>query len=499
MTRGENTAPWGETSFERDRNWYSHLKWKHWDDKQRYSEIRQQALEDPTFDLFEHFRPTGRPKHDIGRYVMRHNVRVPLINSMSEWQTAMNEGFAMLRSELPQDYEGYSGLLSSKPIGVLETYPYNTRGYEDRYGQDREIEGPIFQQPTMNYGWRGASQKLSNEKAGELDAFLTDGLFNGTLDPSYPLAVDEWPVDMMRLAESAARWKYKMPIDSFDAYHRAAASRWRYVPGKNLKVMRDPVVEGKYYVGVTNTHHDIWLLQDGRDSPDMAAYHYKSDHFHAYHGGLNKDAKFGFEYTLPTKPIIDTYERVRTLPYFDQRQAPLMELQYGDDGNVHFLQYLKTGRMLGDPGEFALPSNDRAVTIHDVSGATAPEGEDVRIYLDPPVFTRSMEGQAFFMRDNLEHGAHVQVAAKMAKVCIQDYWLCFKDNHFSSAPLVRPPVAMGLVDSVGDGAKAFAKVAGGRFSGNRIADVRYVDAVVTSNGRAATIESDWEVKTETPN
>ena len=498
MSRGESgKAPWGEASFERDRNWYRHLKWKHWDDKQRYSEIRQQALEDPTFDLFEHFRPTGRPKYDIGRYVMRHNVNVPIINSMGDWQSAMLEGTAMLRSEMPQDYDGYSGLLASKHIGINETYPYNMRGYEDRYGKEREVEGPVHWRPTMNYGWRGESQRLSSDRAHELDRFYVDGLFGGTLDPAYVLQAAEWSSDILYLAESAAEWRYKLPVDSYSLRY-ASASRWRYVPGKNLKVMRDPAVEGKYYVGVTNTHHDIWLLQDGRDSPDMAAYHNKGDHFPAYHGGLNKKARNEPEYTLQTQAIIDAYEKVRTLPFFDQRQAPLMELQYGEDGKVHFLQYLKTGRLLGDPGEFALPSGDNIATIHDVSGATDPEGERLRIYLDPPVFTNSMENQAFFMRDNLEHGPQVQVAAMMAKVCIQDYWLSFKDNHFSSAPLVRPPVAMGLVDGVGDGIKAFTQVVGGRF-GNRTKDVKYVDAIVTSNGRAATIQSDWDVKIERPN
>lgn len=500
MTRGESGgAPWGEVSFERDRNWYSHLQWKNWDTKQQYAVLRQRALEDPTFDLFEHFTPTGKPKHDIGRYVMRHNVRVPLVNSMTEWQHAMLEGTAMLRSELRQDYDGYSGLLSSREIGAEVTYPIGPEGYEDLpWSGVRRVEGPLNQQPRVHYGWRGDSRRLSSEKAREVGQFLTDGLFDGTLDPAYVLSTSEWSEDLVGLAESAARWRYDLPLDSFDLTSRASASRWRYVPGKNLKVMRDPAVEGKYYVGVTNTHHDIWLLQDGRDSPDMAAYHNKGDHFPAYHGGLNEKARNEPEYILPTKTIIDTYEKIRTLPYFDQRQAPLMELQYGEDGKVHFLQYLKTGRQLDDPGEFALPSGGDAVTIHDVSGATGPEGEKVRIYLDPPVFTRSMENQAFFMRDNLEHGPHVQVAAMMAKVCIQDYWLSFKDNHFSSAPLVRPPVAMGLVDGVGDGMKAFTQVAGGRF-GNRTKEVKYIDAVVTSNGRAATIETDWDVKIEQPN
>lgn len=500
MSRPEkDQAPWGETSFERDRNWYGHLDWKYWETKQYYNELRQRALDDPSFDLFEHFMPTLRPKHDIGRYVMRHNVQVPLVTSMLEWQFAMHQGEAILRSELPQDYAGHSGLLSSKHVGTDETYPLDPiYGYEDRYGDERKVEGPIHQRPTLDYGWRGESTKLSSEKAKELDLFLVDGLLEGTLDPAYVLATTEWSADKMELAESAAKWRYELPIG-----HRsmldASASRWRYVPGKNLKVMRDPAVEGKYYVGVTNTHHYIWQLEDGRDSADMAAYHWKGDHFKAYHGGLNKEARNEPEFTLPTQAIIDTYEKVRTLPYFDARQAPLMELQYGKDGKVHFLQYLKTGRILGDPGEFALPSSDQAITIHDVSGATTPEGEKVRIYLDPHVFTRSMENQAFFMRRNLEHGPHVQAAAMMARVCIQDYHLSFKDNHFSSAPLVRPQVALGLWDAVGDGEKRFSEVTRSVPDSDRKGDIRYLDAIVTSNGRAATIESDWDIKIEQAN
>lgn len=496
---GEAT-PWGEASFERDRNWYAHLQWKHWDTKQQYSELRQRALEDPTFDLFEHFMPTGKPKHDIGRYVMRHNVRVPLISSMEDWQSAMVEGVAMLRSELPQDYDGYSGLLSSLEVGTEVRYPIGPDGYEDRpWDGQRRVEGPVYQRPTVHYGWRGESRKLSSEKAKQHDLFMVEGLLDGSIDPAYVLEVTDWSADMAILAESAASWRYAMPLGWQSLHLDASASRWRYVPGKNLKVMRDPVVEGKYYVGVTNTHHDIWLLQEGRDSPDMAAYHNKADHFPAYHGGFNEAARLQPEYTLPTKAIIDTYEKVRTLPYFDHSQVPLMELQYGQDGQVYFLQYLKTGRTLNDPGAFPLPSGENVVTIHDVSGATEATGEKVRVYLDPPVFTRSMENQAFFMRDCLASGMHVQAAAMMAKVCIQDYWLSFKDNHLSSAPLVRPQVAIGLLDEVGEGSEKFAEVAGSRFNFRRIDDVKYIDAIVTSNGRAATIESNWDVKIERPN
>ena len=134
MSTEQQDAPWGETSFEQDRNWYAHLPIEsfHEHDKQHYQHSHAKALEDPEFDLFENFMPTGRPKHDIGRYVMRFGINVPLITNLNQWQEAVMSGTGMIRSEHPQDYMGQSGLYSTDILRVKKTYPLNENGYPDR-------------------------------------------------------------------------------------------------------------------------------------------------------------------------------------------------------------------------------------------------------------------------------------------------------------------------------------------------------------------------------
>lgn len=93
-------------------------------------------------------------------------------------------------------------------------------------------------------------------------------------------------------------------------------------------------------------------------------------------------------------------------------------------------------------------------------------------------------------------GNALQAASMLAKVAIV-YGLSFKDNHFSDAPLFRPPVAIGMWDGVGEVNKrihALEAQIPKTHAGEEVKHLNYVDAVVTSNGRRATIESDWELK-----
>ena len=63
-----------------------------------------------------------------------------------------------------------------------------------------------------------------------------------------------------------------------------------------------------------------------------------------HHDGHYRTAEEG--YLFLTKPVIEMYEKVHILPYFDATELPVMEMQYGDDGMLYFLQYLKTGNKL---------------------------------------------------------------------------------------------------------------------------------------------------------
>lgn len=499
-------APWGEASFEQDRDWYGHLSSYPEDNasKSHYSVAKARALADPTFDFFDEIMPTHRPKHDIGRYVMRHSIPVPIISTMSEWQDALMSETAMLRSEHPQDYAGESGLYSSHRFILTKTYPFDEDGYPDeQYGisEDgrsrvlhRRYSGPpeatlslgpidILSNPLMAERHLGSS--AVNAAVSEM---LRQGLHNGMINPHAYMRWRYWDREneSHMLDAQSMRYKHTVVPDFL------RVSRWRYVPGNNIRIVRDNVIEGKYYIGGDRAHHH-WEVVDGQDAPDAEA--------HTKTGYRGTPSSKTLEYTLPTRKIIELYEKVRTLPYFDTTQVPLMEMQYGYDGKIHFLQYLKTGLKLAGTEEFALPSGPNVVTSYDTRGSTSPNGEKVRIYLDPRVFTRRMKDQAFFADHNL-HARAAQVASFMSRAMIVNTMLSFKDNHWSSSPLYQAPVAIGTWNGECEVEKRFAEVSRQKPQRNMHTEdtqVEYVDAIVTSNGRRATIESDWQLKTEEVN
>lgn len=505
----ESDTPWGEQSFERERQWYAHLDTNPEETlrftKADYSRHRQAALDDPEYDLFDHLMPTDRPKHDIGRYVMRHGIRVPIIASIEEWQAALHAGTAMLRSELRQDYAGYSGLLSSMVIPQHITYPLDERGFCS-YVQDidpetgkfvpmQTVQGPVQAQLDLSEmkllrgrDWYEQRHAIGGTALRQsLHNMLIDGLYDGSVNPTAIMRLMRWQTEELRHCQEAAEHGY-MP----QYLTEAEVSRWRYIPGINVRVFRDPVIEGKYYIGGRDAHHH-WEVTDGRDSPDVEAY--DKGVYRGYHAPGTP------EYTLPTQQIIDLYEKVRTLPYFDQRQAPVMEFQYGDDGELYFLQYLKTGRTIGDPGEFSLPVTDSSLVINSVRGATAKKGEQVRVYIEPRRLARSMKDQAIFVGLGIGYRGHPeQVAVMQSRIAIT-YGLNFKDNHWTSTTLTRPPVALGLWDSSNGAADERFTMLSRQRPQRTVwepidTETEYINAHITSNGRQAVIDSDWELRTE---
>lgn len=300
-----------------------------------------------------------------------------------------------------------------------------------------------------------------------------------------------WRKEISGLREEAREQGLVLPPRTLVA--DTHASRWRYIPGVNIRVFRDPIVEGKYYLGGDSAHH-VWTITDGQASADVEA-HTKS----GYRRGETPET---FEYRLPTGRIIEIYELIRNLPFFDQTQAPVMELQLGKDGILYFLQYLKTGQIITAIEEFALPTGHNVITCQQVRGATKPQGEELRIYLDPPVFSSAMHEagvQVAFNMTMYPSGLLLQTAAMNSKVVITDYNLNFKDNHSNSSPLFRPPVAIGMWDRSGEVGQKFTELNERQtfhYAGDVIDSVEYIDATVTSNGRQAAIESDWEIRTQ---
>lgn len=466
-----------------------------------YDEVTARASSDPAFDLFETVLPTDKTKYDIGRYVMGHEIDVPLISNIRDWRAAMLGGVAMLRSDGKSDYTGMSGIFTSHVIGQVEVYPRDENGIQDRgasrpvrtdedgqvwYGFKRLYEGPIAREPGFSDGDQPWLSEDENKEIAAKNSRYIAGLLDGTANATEIMKEKFWRLEREELLEHLNR--NGIPSYAVDT-EGVEASRWRYIPGINIRIFRDPVIEGKYYIGGRDAHHH-WEITDGPDSPDLEG------HTKAFYRGRVKSEEP--EYTLPTKQIVDLYEKIRELPYFDRTQAPVMEMQYGDDGKLYFLQYLKTGQKIQDCGEFELPNAPNSVVCHNVRGFTDESGESMRIYIDPSKFTRAMEGAGVFIDFDLR-GEVSQYAAMHSRLAIVEQNLSFKDNHVTSAPLFRPPLAIGLWDQHGDARQKFMNLAEQcpfRDAWTHVREVEYIDAIVTSNGRQATINSDWQLRTQ---
>lgn len=467
-----------------------YARFSHYWSLEQNQAIADQAVADPTFDYFDALpaHVFDRPKYQIGRYALKNGVSVPLLRTQAEWERTFQSGRAFLRSERHEDYTGPSGIDKSIFLSPSYLYPStaavppellerNYEGYSLSRGRWTNIVGPerqlihgpaLVDDPGINFS---------------LQQTLMNGLKNGQ-------------VGFNEYAALQHRDIYGQPI------HRRPGltfSPWRYLDGINLSIMRDPVVEGRYYVGHTGTHHYVWRVDDGSNSADLMAMRDSSLHFKAQHNLLSPEDYAWYhepiDYVLPTAALIDIYEAVRTLPYFDQRQAPVMEMQY-DQGKYHFLQYLKTGRQLGDPGEFKLPAGPGIVRNTSVLGATSPEGERIRIYLDStPGGETPAEG--YYVTHNL---AYKQRVAMGARAIIWDHFLGMKTNHYDGSFLTRPPLVFALWGGGGELEAAINKVSGevsqihrdSQQQGRRPA--YYIEATLTSNGREGTVESDWQIR-----
>jgi hypothetical protein len=472
-----------------------------------HDDLLLEAMRNPDFDYFSARRSSlafweinknvhhFMPKREIGEYVRRQGFPVPLISTPEEWQDAMCRGTAMLRSEHPQDYDGLSGILSSKQLYNEYHYPITEKGdpehdassyaYDGRYGTRRAYEGPLQAKAHVGPYWFNGSPKT--EDAANL---LRQRLFDGSAAIDNFMYYGTWQKELEHVYGLADEWGYGSMLRPGLDYSRA--SRWEHIPGINIRIFRDPVTTDKYYIGGRDAHH-TWIVTDGYRSPDVEA--------HTKRGWRNGETPETKEYTLPTNRIINMYEQIRNLPYFDQTQAPVMELQYGEDGELYFLQYLKTDQTITDPGDFRLSTGDCTVTINEVRGVTHKRGEGVKMYLDPSHLGNRMHGHGFYMDFNLSHGMPAQVASRIGSVVVLNYMLSFKDNHYNSAPLYRPKVVLGLYSLLAgkgspDAVARFASICNENTPQPPSNCVPYILATVTSNGRQATVASDWLTRFE---
>jgi len=416
---------------------------------QEYIEDIRCAELEPEFDFFEVHRPK-QPKAAIGRYVMEQGFNVPLIRSQDEWVKAYDEGNAMLRSELPQDYDGLSGLLSSERI--VEP---------DKDMPDDELfEG--FSRSTL--------RKLRN----------------GEIDPTeYMLGRRDymsWNEQQSYLQESIRRFG-GIAID----FSKLSASRWRYVEGSNITVFADPHIDGRYYFGLLPGPTPTGRYQG------VGGYMFEK-------GEYDKPQQFRkHDQPFIVTPIVEFYEQIRTLPQFDTTESPVLELQQEADGTLHFLQYLKTGKKRNFVEPYDLSISESTILLTNVRGITPKEGQKLRLFIEPERLAPGMEGQAVFCGLMKPYEIEVQLVSQVASFILHTAYISFKNNHFNSSPMYRPQVAAGLEGCNKSPAKAldslevFLKSIGSYRRDT--SSVQYLDIILTSNGHEAALESDWDIKT----
>ena len=438
---------------------------------ERYEEqLRQRAIAEADFDYFNvrNYRP-DKPKQTIGEYVAEAGFNVPLIENKAEWIKAFDADLAMIRSELWQDYDGYSGLLFSERLRVSEMVGK---------GQEPPAWMPLNPSPKDSY-FLG------------LDRSVPEGLRKGYLEPAEYMSryrqQYNWLVALQEIAQQSAACGG--PYDVIGFLERPQASRWRYIEGTNVTVFADPSVEGRYHFGVIPFHDgergwiEPYMADDGEY--DLPQHSYAVD-----------------SYDFVARPYIEAYEAIRCLPLFDSTQAPVMELQAGEDGKLHFLQYLKTGLRYDYAEPFDLPTGSEVLRLTNVRGATPPEGREMRLYLAPMRLTEDMRDQAIFLYGPYHTSRWQNLIVPLASVnfasfILHEAYINFKDNHYDSAPICRPLLAAGCN-------KAWRKMDSGtwqRFEQAMMHDnvlredgTAYLDIRLISNGREAVIESDWQTR-----
>ena len=439
---------------------------------------RQLAEADSDFDYFATVLPK-KPKEAIGRYVRSHGFNVPLIEDQSEWRKAIDDGSAMLRSELAQDYDGLSGLLSSAKISH-EWYETTMRGrYYDTYDE------------------------CQPEFMDEIYSLMRAGLRSGELSPVGFMNLLSWNRCESYFGQTMSSYGLRFAVN----WQSRQASTWRFIEGTNVRILADPNVAGRYHLGVQSTPKP-----GGYRSPEIypgpGYYRVEADE----HDKPKSFRKHRQDFVA--KACIELYEAIRELTFFSAAVAPLMELQIDEAGEIHFLQYLKTKLVVDYVEAFKLPEGEGVTEFNNVRGITPEEGWETRLFfpnlshLRQADFLRKIADKAILYDHlKLNNGNRLvqQLLAAEAALILSTTYISFQDNHFDSAPLYRTQLALGY-DNMEPGAKlsenerlkevleTYHKSHAGMFD-ESATPITYADIKVTANGRHATIESDWDLKT----
>lgn len=413
-----------------------------------HNEARERAQSDPSFDCYTAY-PPSQPKAGIGQYVASEGFRVPIITEQSEWEEAFDNGDAMLRSEMLQDYDGLSGLLSSERI--------NPADYEDARGIAAELGSLLM---------RG----------------LRSGEISGTEYMNHFRGLVSWAEARVHLMESAMAFGSPLFLD------RPTASHWKYIDGTNVTAFADPHVEGRYHFGVIPA-------KLGKYGYQAVGSYQVEPHEHETPKTFRKHRE-----PFVARPFIEYYDQISSLSNFDNTQNPVLEMIEDTEGNIHFLQYLKTNQKREFIEPFDLPSSEDTLRTTNVRGITPESGQEMKLFMAPNTLKKGMEGQGIYCNLTRPRGLQVQLASRAAGFILHEAYVSFQDNHFDSSPMYRPPLASGLDGCQENTSEALLRRLNGivRSSDRFFLDhetVQYLDIKVTSNGREAAIESDWNLKT----
>ncbi len=258
-------------------------------------DIRDQILGAPFSDDLSGLRELGhrfvrpqpfdwegclQPKREIGEYVESAGIKVPRrFETLEEALRLVSQGGRIvIRSESPQEFSQFSGLLKSYGVDaelVDDEYDEVTKAIKD--GRTEEEVLQIAKQDCLD--WRPMKRYL-------------------------------------QLTEQDAAEFYKTLSFSF----------WQHIPGRNIAVVADDAVFGRYHITAYGRARAVGAAVD-----ESGAVFSQTD-----------QATDSLTATMDKETIaelVTTYEKVRSLPRFSATECPIMEMQVDDDGGVWFLQY----------------------------------------------------------------------------------------------------------------------------------------------------------------
>ena len=395
--------------------------------------VSRLALDNADLDYFEK-ATSSQPKRAVGEYVAGQGFSVPLIRSNEEWQAALGDGTAMVRTELEQDYNGLQGIYDSYYLPIQD---------EDARSSEPDLSA------------QERAERLTEE-------YLSNGV---------------WQRNKAEYFEAAARLGLP-PERLIEAYRLPTVSRWRHLPGLNISVFKDPSVDGRYHFGTRSydplrSKSSCWIDAGEYDE------HIEGRYFTPIR-------------SLSARQVIEYYEAIRSLPLFDTTNAPLLELQMDVEGGLHFLQYYKTRHAVAVEDPFTLPTRKGGV-FESVRGATPQEGLVRRMYIEPQHMTRRMLGQAVCL-DFITSKSELQqdMLARAVDIYVTEGDISLRGTHWASSALYAPKLSLSTEYGDATCRQELANLTEWRMRADDGRNV-YVNIRVTSNGRSALLESDFNV------